>query len=1298
MGIFSTEEDFSKLLADTFDHLWNGRFRLALANAEKVFQARPDDSDAAICLAWALLENGNPAKALDYANLSVELRSDSVKARVYRAYLLYRLSIFEGAIADLEPSIEKQKEMLAWAYLNKSKSLAGLYKYDEANEALDLALIIDDGKHKTWKELRAWFEKAKGLISSDDASIKNSMARLLEEAGQALKVREYWYSLLVARKILEFTASDEAVLIELESMLFLFQIRPALKKAETLAGKLSKSDRFNNIYTSLKKFNELELEQDIEVRKKKGLSKERQRRTLLSDTPSNRIDAIFYPNELVDVFSLKIFDTEDETVNGKRNYCNQFTRSTINYAIEIIFENLFFNKKEKNFNGLAVWYLNDFEVFRNIFQLNVSKDWDQVIFVQQCNDGKIEWNEGQAKVEIYINKFKVGEKFFVIGKEQISEPLEREIQTQAPEPSKIKFTENKEPIKKETRVVRPLPELLAELNNFTGLTNVKEAVKNFIAYLEFLKERKKLGLKAEDNISINAVFLGNPGTGKTTIARMLGDIFYAMGILQSGHVVEVDRAALVGEYIGQTAQKTEKIINDAIGGVLFIDEAYTLIKKGAGNDFGQEAIDILLKRMEDRKGEFIVIAAGYTDEMNAFMNSNPGLKSRFTHTFVFEDYTPEELFQIFEGLLTKEDYRITDAAKEILMKEYISLYRARDKSFGNARLIRKLFETAKLNLSKICLELTEENRTKEAMTTFTEDVINRSFAKSVSKDVKIPINEEMLSEGLSELDLLIGLNSLKKEIKNMVKLARYLNEQGEDIKKIFTEHVLFLGNPGTGKTTVARIFGKIYSALGILPKGHLVETDRQGLVAGYVGQTAEKTTNMIDRAIGGMLFIDEAYTLIKKGDSGSDFGKEAIDILLKRMEDDRGKFIVIAAGYTDEMQSFVASNPGIQSRFSKSFTFDDYSPTELMDIANRSIQKENKKLDKSAAESLRKHFEELYKARDKKFGNARIVRNILDSVKQKMLLRISEIPASDRTEEKINTIELSDIKEVLNRDVEAKQFDVKGDLLKLQAEIDELNNMVGLTNVKQEIFKLISFAKISRLKKEQGLKSIDRNLHSIFIGNPGTGKKSIARIITKIYRELGVLEKGNLIELDRTEFVAGYQGQSSVKTDKIIQQAVGSTLYVRDAFELAKDDDPFGQEALDMMLKRMTDYRGKFVLILAGTPIDMYKMINGKPELMNYFPNIFNFEDYNPRQLLGITVSIAEKNGYMLDEGAMQEFLDKFNKLYSLREDGFNNGLLAKNILFNAITNQEERIFNIYDNANVDLKTITLEDVEKIIL
>jgi len=772
-----------------------------------------------------------------------------------------------------------------------------------------------------------------------------------------------------------------------------------------------------------------------------------------------------------------------------------------------------------------------------------------------------------------------------------------------------------------------------------------------------------------------------------------------MGIIPQGHVVEVDRAGLVGQYIGETAQKTEKVINDAIGGVLFIDEAYTLVKKGGtGQDFGQEAIDVLLKRMEDRKGEFVVIAAGYTDEMNAFLNSNPGIKSRFTHTFVFEDFTPDELLKILDRNLANEEYKLTKEAREIIHREFINIYRNRDKSFGNARLVRNVFEDLKINLGKRVLSLPEKERTKEILNTITIEDISKLSAKDKSPKYKLTINEEALQDAIGELESLVGLNSVKKEIKNIIKLAKYFNEQGEDISEKFGTHYLFLGNPGTGKTTVARIFSKLFSALGILSKGHLVETDRQGLVAGFVGQTSEKTSATIDKSIGGTLFIDEAYSLIKKDNTGSDFGKEAIDILLKRMEDDRGKFITIAAGYTEEMHDFLAGNPGIQSRFQTSLMFEDYTPEEMLEIVRRTLSKDKKKISKDAEEILFKHFNELYRNRDKKFGNARIVRNIVESAKQKLLLRTAEIPAAERTEDKSSTITVEDIKEVLNLGTEARDYEVKGDPLKLQEYIDELNSLTGLDNVKQGVYKLISGSKVAQLRKERGLHVLDKNLHAVFLGNPGTGKTTVARLLSKILKELGVLEKGHLVEVDRSDLVAGYQGQTAIKTEKIIQEALGGTLFIDEAYTLSRSGNDFGQEAIDTLLKRMEDQKGNLVVIAAGYTKEMHNFLESNPGLRSRFSNIFDFEDYSPRQLLAISYDIAENNGYILDEGALQTMLEIFTEVYDKRDSSFGNARTARNILYAAISNQEERIAGLINPSDDELKTITLEDVQSVIL
>lgn len=390
---------------------------------------------------------------------------------------------------------------------------------------------------------------------------------------------------------------------------------------------------------------------------------------------------------------------------------------------------------------------------------------------------------------------------------------------------------------------KTLEELLKEIDDLIGLDSVKESIHENITYLKFTKLRKEKGLEDGGKLSLHSVFTGNPGTGKTTVVKMLGKIYQKMGLLSKGHVYEVDRAVLVGEFIGQTAPKVKKAIDEARGGILFIDEAYSLARSGEDSkDFGKEVIEILLKEMSDGIGDVAIIVAGYPKEMNTFLESNPGLKSRFSQYFHFEDYLPEELFEIALYSADRKQLKIAEDAKDYLKEQLTEAYRKRDNSFGNARFVNAVIDEGKQDMGiRLMKSENMDALTADDLSMITLEDLRNVFASNERKKLKLFINEKELQLAIAELNELVGMDNIKHDIHELVKLIRFYNEVGKDVVSKFSLHSVFTGNPGTGKTSLARIIAKIYKALGLLERGHVVEVDREGLIAGYIGQTAIKT-------------------------------------------------------------------------------------------------------------------------------------------------------------------------------------------------------------------------------------------------------------------------------------------------------------------------------------------------------------------------------------------------------------------------------------------------------------------------
>jgi SpoVK/Ycf46/Vps4 family AAA+-type ATPase len=526
-------------------------------------------------------------------------------------------------------------------------------------------------------------------------------------------------------------------------------------------------------------------------------------------------------------------------------------------------------------------------------------------------------------------------------------------------------------------VRNPGEKAIEKLENLVGLSNVKQRIEELIAWIEL---RKKKAIPEED-VNLHMIFCGNPGTGKTTVARLIGEIFHEMGWLKRGHIVEVQAGDLIADHVGGTMAKTKSFIEKAIDGILFIDEAYGLSEDGRGG-FGNEALETLLTSMESERGKFVVICAGYPEKMEHFRNANPGLARRFPkeNIIYFEDFSDYELFEILKINLTERKLSIDQQflpILEILVKE---ISKKRDNNFGNAGEIRNLTDSLEkrhaFRISKDELPINSLLTDKDLSDYY------RSF---------LPILEPTGSKEFwnSQLESLVGLKSVKDEMKQFSqrlefeKLRHLAGIVVRDYRPL--RHFIFTGNPGTGKTTVARLVGNMLKELGLLRRGHVVEVTRADLVAGYVGQTALRTRDSIQRALDGILFIDEAYSLLS---NHLDFGKEALEELIKSMEVYQDRLVVIAAGYRQEIMELISSNPGIASRFGEPIDFPDFSFDELWEIMEKLIFEEHYTYEGGFPQKVKKYFEWMKIKDGIFFGNGRSVRTLFESVKNRAAKRI----------------------------------------------------------------------------------------------------------------------------------------------------------------------------------------------------------------------------------------------------------------------------------------------------------------------
>jgi len=557
-----------------------------------------------------------------------------------------------------------------------------------------------------------------------------------------------------------------------------------------------------------------------------------------------------------------------------------------------------------------------------------------------------------------------------------------------------------------------------------------------------------------------------------------------------------------------------------------------------------------------------------------------------------------------------------------------------------------------------------------------------------------------VEEAMAELDAMVGLAPVKEQVRSIaasIEAARRRAVAGVSTEKPM-RHFVFLGPPGTGKTTVARVIAKIFYAFGLLDMPEVVEAQRADLVGEYLGATAIKTNELIDSALGGVLFIDEAYSLVSEGDGQTDrFGIEAVQTLLKRAEDDRENLIIILAGYEKQTETFLASNPGLASRFATRVRFPSYAPPELLALAESQLGHKGEVLDPDARPVLWRMLEEVSRRRiTDELGNGRFIRSLLEKAGQARDVRVMSSGTEPGPEDLI-TIRAGD----LERAFAELTSRLRGyeDTPTLESAIAELDELVGLDPVKDQVRAIAAQLRVARLRDRQGLTSQPPAMHFVFTGPPGTGKTTVARILGRIFAALGLLVRPEVVEAHRADLVGEHLGSTAIKTNKLVDSALGGVLFVDEAYSLHNDGysggDAFGAEAVQTLLKRAEDDRDRLVIVLAGYPDAMDRFLRSNPGLGSRFSTRVAFPSYAPADLSSIAVLLAEQAGDMFEPGAEDVLAEIFGRVCaSGRVDELGNGRFARSLFERACARRDLRVVRLGESATAeDLTTLTADDV-----
>lgn len=805
-----------------------------------------------------------------------------------------------------------------------------------------------------------------------------------------------------------------------------------------------------------------------------------------------------------------------------------------------------------------------------------------------------------------------------------------------------------------------LSEKLKQISKEVASDKEGQMPKPFEDYLNLLEKKRVFKEQVNENVGhtrrYGYLFTGNSGTGKRSAAKQLFNILKA---IESETQIWVEIPAIQMFDPSSGFSPIGNTIEENRHSLIYISGAEDLGMKGL---LSQTGIEILANKLKTEPTVTVVLS-GPRDEMIQLINSCQAAKEIFINKFHFEDFDPKTLTDIAVNYAQEHGYRFSEGAQHELLNYFSYEHKMRGNDFGNIHLAHRTIDDKMLpSLIQRVVNGQAVQEDKEAAITITSDDIPKIRHRDPKKAIE-------------RLESLVGLENIKQSIMahaSLVNLNRRRMELGL-FNHMPPMHMVFTGNPGTGKTTVAELIGEIYYGMGVLSSGHLVEVDRSKLVGQFLGDTEKNTLNAIKSAAGGVLFIDEAYNLFTNDPDRRDFGHRVIETLLTYLSMEQTNMIVVLAGYTVEMEHLLQSNPGLKSRFSYLFHFNDYTPEQLMKIGGFVMKKEQYKITPEAEKKLTQYVINAYNNKDEHFGNGRFITRLLTTkIIPSVSDRLYKMPAESVTAQDLVTITEADIPEVEDR-MKMRTWDSAI----IDDALEQLDELAGLENVKKALRDYVVMLHASFVNKTP---MAGNYMTWNFLGNTGSGKSTVAEILCRIMQGASLLPTNHFCTLNIEEFANANNPMAIV--EKALLKATDGMLFLDlDSPNYSNYNTDFLQFWIDNKRKELNM---NIAVVIARTNDNRDAVVRN---LMQHgvvpSNHILVFEDFQPAELKEIFSYLLKKQFNLDIEPEAKDVIDRcIDQIYKNRQNYPVNARTIQLLASTVAQIAQLRIFNSNDTSS----------------